>query len=578
MEPVELMDDGSGAAGECAPPASEDAGAETCAAHVAKTNVAHAAHLAELEMGAICIGAELRADVERRMVKSILRMERFLRRDECQSVGALEPTRRLGLTLIHEARHMLRDALHEFGAVPSEPTLRSAYRLVGALEGLAAWSAPATQESHALGSFPFAATRDAVAYSRFGSDEIAAQESAYTAMLGFDPEQSRLLLTSSGMTAYALIESYLLREVLKPQDRILLHPSVYFETRQQIMTLPHVVTCTATGGGRAEMLASIAACRPKVVFVDPLSNADFRTIDMPKMLAEADQICEAETWFVVDSTLLSGGFDPFCGAARRHVRVLYYESGCKYLQFGMDLGPAGLVVVETALAERFERLRRGIGAIGSEALVLPRASRAAYLAYLRSQTTCALLVAQAVAEASTAETSNADMTNAGASSAEASDADLSNAEASSAEASNADMTMTSEERSVISEPRVIRAVFPAHISHPDHGETKRYAHLGGVLVFRFAEPHLNRRQPLEEFIDLLMTRARSANLSLTAGVSFGFCVPRIGAAWTSFDADEAFLRLSAGIDRDLAAALGRLIVRCAHEFATPALKHKQGVM
>ncbi len=528
---------------------------------------------------AVSIGAELREDAERRLVKAILRMERFLRREECRSVGALEPTRRLGLNLLNEARHMLRSALHESDPLPSEPTLRSAYRLVGALENLAAWSAPATQESHSLSSFPCAATRDAVAYSRFGSAEIAAQERAYGSMLGFDPQYARVLMTSSGMTAYALIEAYLLREVLQPQDHILLHPGVYFETRQQVLTLPHVTTRTATGGGREEMVASIAAYQPKVVFVDPLSNAaDFRTIDLLRLLREADQICETETWFVVDSTLLSGACDPFADGARRHVRVLYYESGCKYLQFGMDLGPAGLVVVETALAERFERLRRGIGAIGSEALVLPRASRAAYLAYLRSQTTCALLVAQAVAEASTAETSNADMTNAGASSAEASDADLSNAEASSAEASNADMTMTSEERSVISEPRVIRAVFPAHISHPDHGETKRYAHLGGVLVFRFAEPHLNRRQPLEEFIDLLMTRARSANLSLTAGVSFGFCVPRIGAAWTSFDADEAFLRLSAGIDRDLAAALGRLIVRCAHEFATPALKQKQGVM
>jgi hypothetical protein len=86
-------------------------------------------------------------------------------------------------------------------------------------------------------------------------------------------------------------------------------------------------------------------------------------------------------------------------------------------------------------------------------------------------------------------------------------------------------------------------------------------------MFRFADAQLNRRQPLEEFIDLLIKRARTATLSLTAGVSFGFCVPRIGAAWTSFDADEAFLRLSAGIDAELAADLGRLIVRCAHEFS-----------
>jgi cystathionine beta-lyase/cystathionine gamma-synthase len=256
-----------------------------------------------------------------------------------------------------------------------------------------------------------------------------------------------------------------------------------------------------------------------------LSNAvDFRTVDMLKILDEADQVCDAETWFVVDGTLVSGGFDPFAGAARRHVRVLYYESGCKYLQFGMDLGPAGVVVVAADLAAAFERLRRGIGAIASDSLVLPRASRAAYLVYLRTQTACALIVADAVAEAS-----------------------------------------------MVAGSGPIRAVFPAHTSHPDHQEAMRYAHLGGVLVFRFADAQLNRRRPLEQFIDLLIARARAENLSLTAGVSFGFCVPRIGAAWTSFDADEAFLRLSAGIDRELAAALGPLIVRCAHEFSRPGV-------
>jgi cystathionine gamma-synthase len=471
------------------------------------------------------IAMELRADVARRLRKSILRMERFLRREECQTDSALEPTRRLGFTLLTEARHWLRDALHEGDAPPSEATLRSAYRLVAALEGLAAWSAPATQESHALGSYPLAATRDAVAYARYGGAEIAAQEAVYRAMLGFDLEHARVLLTSSGMTAYALIEAYLLRDVLQAEDRILLHPSVYFETRRQVTSLAQFVTCTVAGGSRGEMLAAIAAFQPKVVFVDPLSNAaDFRSIDMLRLLDEAEQVCAAPTWFVVDSTLLSGGFDPFAGPPRRRVRVLYYESGCKYLQFGMDLGPAGLVVVAAALAERFEQLRRGIGAIGSESLVLPRASRATYLAFLRLQTRCAQRVVQAVAAASPGAGLGA-----------------------------------------------IRAVFPAAVWHPDHRETLHYAHLGGVVVFRFDEAQLNRRQPLQEFIDLVVARARDAQLALTAGVSFGFCVPRIGAAWSSYDADEAFLRLSAGIDPELAAALGRLIVACAQEFAPPGL-------
>jgi cystathionine gamma-synthase len=471
---------------------------------------------------AASIGAELRADAARRLSTAILRLQRFLRREECTRLG--DPTRRLAKTLIDEGRRLLRGALSDSAAPPCEPTLRSTYRLIGILGNLAAWSAPATHESHAIASFPAAAARDVVAYSRFGGAEIAAQESVYACMLGFDPLRARLLLTSSGMTAYALIEAYLLREVLQRQDRILLHPSVYFETRQQIVNLPQFGSYTAAGGSRTDMLAAIAACKPRVVFVDPLSNAaDFRAIDMARLLDEADRICERDTWFVVDSTLLSGAFDPFAAPGRRRVRVLYYESGCKYLQFGMDLGPAGLVVVEAALSERFEQLRRGIGAIASDALVLPRASRQAYLNYLRAQTACA----QAVAKAATGFSASA--------------------------------------------RRIIEPVHPALVSHPDHAEARKYLHLGGVLVFRFAYAPLNRRRPLEDFIDLLIDRARAAKLPLTAGVSFGFCVPRIGAAWSSYQADEAFLRLSAGIDLVLAAALGRLVVECARDFAAKAV-------
>jgi hypothetical protein len=151
----------------------------------------------------------------------------------------------LAKTFIVEGRSLLRGALSESAPPPAEPTLRSAYRLIGILGNLAAWSAPATQESHAIASFPSAAARDLVAYSRFGGAAIAAQELAYASMLGFDPLRARLLLTSSGMTAYALIEAYLLREVLQRRDRILLHPNVYFETRQQIANLPQFCSCTA---------------------------------------------------------------------------------------------------------------------------------------------------------------------------------------------------------------------------------------------------------------------------------------------------------------------------------------------
>jgi hypothetical protein len=83
---------------------------------------------------------------------------------------------------------------------------------------------------------------------------------------------------------------------------------------------------------------------------------------------------------------------------------------------------------------------------------------------------------------------------------------------------------------------------------------------------------LNVRRPLELFIDQLIAAARVRGVPLTAGVSFGFRVPRVGAAWISYDGDEAFLRLSAGVSLESAGQLGQLVVECAHRFEWPGGK------
>lgn len=481
--------------------------------------------------GIEAVDAELRADIAQRLAQAILRMNLFLMRAESRRMGEEDPTRVLAGALCEEARRLLGG---EFGAVPHgfgaaslslEPsTLRTAYRLIAALANLASWSAPAAQESCALGSFPLAAPRDVVSYARYGCAETARQEAVYATLLGFDASRTRLLLTSSGMGAYALIESFLLREVLAPGDRVVLHPGVYFETQSQLRSLSLVDSTTAAGAAPEDLLAAIAACEPRVVFVDPLTNTvDLRLIDIPRLLSEADRVCRRETWFVVDGTLLSGAFDPFREPEHRHVRVLYYESGCKYLQFGLDLGPAGVVVVENRLAERFELLRRGLGAIAPESLVLPRASRSAYLRFLGQQTA-------------------------------------------SAEAAALAASHRQHERGAA----CIEAVFPTLASHPDQRRAACYPHCGGLLTFRFADQRLNRRGPLESFIDTLMHAARAAHLPLTAGVSFGFRIPRISAAWVAYDRESAFLRLSAGVCPDRAAQLGLLIAQRATEFAAAA--------
>jgi cystathionine beta-lyase/cystathionine gamma-synthase len=468
------------------------------------------------------VDVELRQDAVRRLRQAIEHMKRFLHRRECTVSGASDPTCALCASLCAQAHEFLRGSLSRRASfIPSEHTLRCAYRLAGALGSLVASNAPAVKESTSLSSFPLPFKRDVVAYARYGGAEVLAQESAYIGMLGIDAERARLLLTSSGMTAYALIETFLLREVLRSGDRILVNPGIYFETRHQLQSLPFFDLTIARGGARKDMLDGIVEHRPRVVFVDPLTNSsELRLIDLPQLLDAADVLCERETWFVVDGTLLSGSFDPFA-KPRRCVRVLYYESGCKYLQLGADLGPTGIVIVERGLAARFEHWRRGIGAITTDTLVLPRVSRNAYLGFLRQQTACAAAIAESVRAAAW-------------------------------------------ERAP-----VMACSFPSEAAHPDCAEAEHYEHLGGVIALRFLDARLNFRKPLELFIDQLVAAARVRGVPLTVGVSFGFRVPRVGAAWISYDGDEAFLRLSAGVSLDSADRLGQLLVECAHRFEWP---------
>jgi cystathionine beta-lyase/cystathionine gamma-synthase len=492
----------------------------------ATVNVAGDAPVADTRRGPrsamVFVDAELRRDAIERLREAIERTEVYLSRPYRAPSGAADPTRTLCAALAAEAERFLRGPLRRrTDCTPFEHTLRSAYRLAGALGNLVAWNAPAAQESSAPDSFAPAVKRDSVAYGRYGSAQIAAQEAAYARMLGIDARRTRLLLTSSGMAAYALIETFLLREVLESGDRILLNPLIYFETRHQLQSLGFFDVRIAGGGSRKDTLDAIEKHGPRVVFVDPLTNSvELRLIDLPRLLDDAEDICERETWFVIDGTLLSGSFDPFA-KTRRRVRVLYYESGCKYLQLGADLGPAGVVAVESALAGRLEHWRRGIGAVAADMLVLPRVSRSAYLGFLKQQTACAHTIAEAVRN----------RTQAGA--------------------------------------PVIACSFPAEADHPDFEEAEAYEHLGGVLAVRFLDARLNCRQPLELFIDQLIAAARLRDVPLTAGVSFGFRVPRAGAAWISYDGNEAFLRLSAGVSLGTAERLGKLLVECAQGFDSP---------
>ncbi len=392
-------------------------------------------------------------------------------------------------------------------------------RLVGALGALSVSSAPPVS----LGADRQQALPG---YERYGSAAIVDLERSCRRMLGLgDTADIGLLMTNSGMAAYAVIESFLLRQVLRPQDCVLLHPGIYFETEEQIRSLPHLRVSLVAGWTADHILSGITACRPAVVFVDAMTNtAELRLLDLPALLDAAERICDRETWFVVDGTMMSGACDPFAGSARRqNVRVLYYESGAKYLQFGLDLGCCGVVAAEAPYMDRLGHQRRNLGAVIStaQAAALPRAARAIYLRHMALMSASAAAAAAAAAAAEFGDDA-------------------------------------------------VRPVFPGLASHPDHARLGAYAHLGGVLSFCFAAPSARGRSFLESLAVRVLEQARRAHLPLTVGTSFGFRSPRLSVAWAASLRAPPFLRLSAGLDADLATELGRLVVREARALCATA--------
>ena len=408
---------------------------------------------------------------------------------------------------------------------------RTAYRVAvqsfSQLRNALAWCSASVDQSRSIMFFdPAENSHSGVNYDRYGSVLLRERELSLVRSLGYDPEEVDLLLTSSGQAAYSVVESFLLREVLSRRPTVVAAPYLYFEAAEQIAALKHVTFVQSESWDLGSLIELAESRDADVVMLDPLANlgslhvVDFR--DLRHRLAGRDW---SKKWLVVDGTMTSGGIDLVSLFDEpHHPSVLYYESGSKYLQFGLDLQMAGIVVARKAHAPVLSHHRRNLGAVMYQTGVtrFPRYERSHFLARMQRLTANAELLARSLR-------------------------------------------------------RFPNATDRFEISYPMQWRELGWAHGGGVLSLAMRDPGLNNRGCLDFLIDRIMHECRQAHVALTKGVSFGFSTTRVSAAAAMANDMPPFLRFSIGEEDEqtmsvIAVATMRALDRFFDVFSSPVAR------
>jgi len=339
----------------------------------------------------------------------------------------------------------------------------------------------------------------ALNYARNGSVDLRHLECKILDALGLSVHNQpiELLLTSSGMASYQLIEHYLIRH-LSPNETIVLPPYIYFEAMEQLETLNHIRLKVSKSFSAEDIIATAEKYNAKAVFIDPIANV----VGLPTtdILLFAQLICSRPEWaertVIIDGTLASGAlsiYDWFKGP--NSPTVIYHESASKYPQLGLDLQMAGILAYPTMLDNTMRKARHGTGAI-----MYPRnANLFPPLDFSIYQTRMSAL------------TKNAE-------------------------------TFYCHLKDLVSS--VAEVCFPVDWAH------LHWRHGGALVTIRFRSEGFNNKEGLDVCMSLILRQAEKLNVPLVKGVSFGFSTSRICAASSMAKHVDPFLRLSIGVAED----------------------------
>ncbi|MGX7827994.1 PLP-dependent transferase [Actinokineospora sp. 24-640] len=466
---------------------------------------------------AVCVTElrEARREVDRHAAACA---RRGLPVDGAVATSLLGAARQAELRVLRQQRRTFVHPADDLPAALSagEVVVRFALSTVAYVRGALEWCAQSYGQSRAVQFFdPGALDCPSVNYERYEHRAVERVERQLMEVFGLSADTHGLSVTSSGMAAFSVIESFLVRTRLRPGDTVLLAPYIYFESAEQLEALPFITVERACGYGVGEIVADVERLRPRCLFVDPVANIGTqRMIDLAALFERLREVLTEPLTVVVDGTMIAAALPADLLESDDRLEILYYESGSKYLQLGMDSGMAGMLVYPSELSERMSLLRRNAGAVlyRHSAELFPRYDRAALRE--RMGRVCA------------------------------------NAERLAA--------------TLGADPRVLAAGsvhHPALPEHPDHGIAATLDYASGFATFLFHANARNTRDRLSPVIDAIIEHAGAAAVQLTKGASFGFSAPRASPADPMAEGEPTFLRLYAGDRAEQIPALAEAVAR-----------------
>lgn len=408
----------------------------------------------------------------------------------------------LAITQTHGQNHnQAPSALSKFILSPwkMEERYRALIQMQSFLGSFFERASPAYDQSKTVWWFdPSYHQSDGLNYDRYGAPDVRESEARLlrALALGNDKLPLKLLLTSSGVAAFTVLQQFLMSKVLKTGDTVVTSPYLYFECFEHLRQVSHVQVVASNTFDAEDIIATAERHNAKVVYLDPMANTiGLETTDIRRF---AQIVSEREGWsdryLVVDGTLISGGmplYDWFNGP--NHPKILYYESAHKYIQMGMDIIMLGLIVYPQVFHETIGLIRQVTGTTlySRQANVLPPIDYNIHTSRMHWLTT------------------------------------------------NAEKLYHLLEK---------KSSSVAEFNFPTHWRKMGWSHGGNVVTIRLIGEDMNKRPSLDAFINLVLRAAEDENIGMTKGGGLGFSVTRIWPSTPFIRNEDPYIRISVGVD------------------------------
>lgn len=349
-------------------------------------------------------------------------------------------------------------------------------------------------------------------YDRYGATDVQIVEERLLKALGMGASKSplKLLLTSSGVSAFTVLNQFVMSKVLKAGDTIVLSPYLYFESFDHLRPISHVNVVNSPTFSAEDIIETAERNNAKVVYLDPMANTiGLETTDLRRF---AQLLSGRPGWsdryLLMDGTLTSGGlplYDWFNEPC--HPKILYYESAHKYIQMGMDIVMCGLLVYPEEIHESIGLIRQitGTTLYSRQANVLPAIDAKVHQSRMYWLT------------------SNAERL----------------------------YNILDKQCSTI-----------AGFNYPIHWRKMGWGHGGNVVTIRLlGDDEVNKRPSLDRFIELVLRAGEEEDVGMTKGGGLGFSATRIWPSTPFIRDEDPYIRISVGIDPNEVEPVARAIFK-----------------